>query len=133
MFVSYERNFAITLLIAFVAAFLFCIWSVNAMAMDKPMNDCATQQGHVAFCNVGPQGHFLIWKILPATPQKALALLFLGLLFVIGFSIGRRWPDPPPIIRRYLNIIVRERISIVDPIRHALSRGIIQPHIYERV
>lgn len=102
------------------------------MAMDGLMNDCATQQSQVALCNKNPQGHLLAWQnFLPVTPQKVLTFLLSALLLAVGFSVSRRWLDSPPLVAQYLHTIVREGLSIIDPIRHALSRGIIQPQIYE--
>lgn len=132
MFVLSIRNSAVIPLIAFVATFLFCTWSINAMAMDEPINDCAMQQSRVALCNANPQGHLLAWQnFLPVFPQNTLNFLLSALLLAVGFLVSRKWLDSPPSITQYLRTIIREGISIIDPIRRALSRGIIQPKIYE--
>jgi len=131
MLAFHSRNFAAVALIIFVATILFCTWSVNAMTMDEPMNDCATQRSQIAMCGVSPQSHLLAWQnFLPVTPQKVLDFLLASLLLAAGFFVGRNWLHAPPLIGQYLRTKTRAELSIVDPIHHALSRGIIQPQIY---
>lgn len=132
MLAFHSRNFATVALIAFVATILFCTWSVNAMTMDEPTNDCATQQGQIAICGTNPQGHLLARQnFLPIMPQKVLDFLLASLLLAVGFFVGRSWLHAPPLVGQYLRTKTRVELSIVDPIRRALSRGIIQPKIYE--
>lgn len=131
MFASSTRNFAFVLLIAFVATFLFCTWGISAMAMDEPMNDCATQQSPTVLCNASPQGHLLAWQnFLPVSPQNVLTLLATFLL-AVAFLVSQRQLDSPPLVAQYIRTTALGGLSIVDPIRRALARGIIQPQIYE--
>lgn len=128
----HSRNFAGVALIAFVATILFCTWSVNVMAMDEPMNDCATQQSQIALCGGSPQSHLLAWQnFLPVTPQKVIDFLLATLLLAIGFFVSRNWLHAPPLVAQHLRAKIQEGLYIVDPIRRALSQGIIQPKIYE--
>lgn len=125
------RNFGVFILIAF-ATTLFCTWSINTMAMDEPMNDCATQQSQVALCNASSQGHLLAWQnFLPVSPQQTLNFLLLALLLAVGSFVSCKWLDSPPFVAQYLHTTIQEGLSIINPIRRALSRGIIQPQIYE--
>lgn len=130
--VFHSRNFAGVTLIAFSATILFCTWSVNAMAMDEPMNDCATQQSQIALCGSSPQSHLLAWQnFLPVTSQKVIDFLLATLLLAIGFFVSRNWLYAPHLVAQHLRAKVQEKLYIVDPIRRVLSRGIIQPKIYE--
>lgn len=132
MLASCSRDFATLALVAFVAATLFCAWSVSAMAMEEPMNDCASQRAEIALCGAGPQGHPLNWQnFLPETPQKGLDLIMASLLFAAGFFVSRSSLHAPPLIEQYIRSRFREGLFIIDPIRRALARGIIQPQIYE--
>lgn len=131
MFASHSRNFAVVALIAFVATVLFCTWSVSAMTMDEPMNDCATQQGPIAICSVNPQGHLSAWQnFLNVIPQKTFDLLLLALPLVFVLATYKNvWPRAPEAVR---NLVARTyaTLEIIDPIKRALARGIIQAKIY---
>jgi len=132
MFASYARNFAALILVAFVAVILFCTWGVSAMSMDKPMSDYMSQQGEMALCGVSPQGHALVWQnFLHVTPQKVFEILLAALLLVVSFFLGRTWLHAPPLVVQHLRTRIRQSLFIIDPIRRAFSRGIIQPQIYE--
>lgn len=135
MFISNARNFAgITILIAFVATILLCAWSAGAVTIEEPMNDCATQQNPIALCGASPMGHLLIWQnFLHVTPQKMFDILLAKLLLAVGFFASRGLLHAPHFVTQYLRAKIREGLSIVDPIRRALSRGIIQPQMYELV
>jgi hypothetical protein len=131
MFVPLARNFTTVILIALVSAVLFCTWSVSAMSMDEPMNDCATQQSQLALCNASPQRHLTWQNFLPVTPQKVLDFLLASLLLAVGFFVSRSWLHAPPLVGQYFRTKIQGGLSIIDPIRRALARGIIQPQIYE--
>jgi hypothetical protein len=101
------------------------------MNMDEPMNDCVSQQGEIALCGANPTGHLVWQNFLHVTPQKVLDVLLADLLLAISFLVSRSWLSAPPLASQRLRTKIKEGLFIVDPICHALSRGIIQPQIYE--
>ena len=104
------------------------------MSMDKPMSDCLPNENGLSLCSTTPQGHISVWKnFLNIIPQKTLDLLLFALLLVfISATYKSIWPRAPEIIQRVL-LKARETLDIIDPIKLALARGIIQPQIYNSV
>ena len=104
------------------------------MSMDKPMGDCLPNENGLSLCSTTPQGHISAWQnFLNVIPQKTFDLLLLALLLVfVSATYKNIWPRAPEIIQRVL-LKAREILDIVDPIKQALARGIIQPQIYNPV
>lgn len=130
MCASRARNFVVAVLVAFVAAILFCALSVSATGTDEPMSGYVSQ-GEVAMRGGNPGGHLVWQNILHATPQKVFGVPFAALLFAAGFLIGRRRFSAPSLAAQRLRTRMSEGHCSIDPIRRALSLGIIRSQIYE--
>lgn len=131
MSVFHTRNFAILLLFSFLAIGIFCFWSTPAMAMDDSMNTCVGYGNEMTLCGMSTQDHISAWQnFLNVTPQKTIDLLLLALLLVfVSATYKNIWPRAPEIVK---SLVARTSVAldIVDPIKRALARGIIQPKIY---
>ena len=135
MFASRARDFAALGLAAFAAVILLCAWDISAMSsMGGPMSSCVPQQGEMALCGISPEGHTLIWQnFLYVAPQKMLEILLAALLCAAAsFFLGRMRLHAPSLVAQHMRTRMREGLFIINPIRRALSRGIIEPQIYER-
>ena len=133
LFVFHPRNFAIIVLLSFVAVATFCIWAVSAMSIDSTMNNCIFHRSKTILCGTNVQSHISAWQnFLNIIPQRAFNLLMPALLLVFtsliyGNNLIR--PRAPDILQR-IKTKLYQAIGIIDPIARALSRGIIQPKIY---
>ena len=104
------------------------------MSMDKPMDDCLPYENGLSLCSATPQGHISVWQnFLNVVPQKTFDLLLLALLLVfVSATYKSIWPRAPEVVQRAL-FKVRQILDIIDPMKRALARGIIQPQVYNSV
>ncbi len=131
MLVFHSRNVAFLVLFSFLAISIFCLWSVNAMSMDESSGNCAVYGSQMALCGTDTQSHISAWQhFLNVIPQKTFGLLLLALLLFFVFATYRNvWPRAPEVMRS-LAARAYATLDIIDPIKRALARGIIQPKIY---
>lgn len=132
----YSKNFAVVALFSFIAVAIFCVWIATAMSAsgESVMNDCAPYGSEAVLCDTNAQNHISAWKnFLNAIPQKTFSLLLPALLLVSASAACKIFRPRAPEVAR--NFIVREYSTpdIIDPIKRALARGIIQPQIYNPV
>ena len=132
--VFHSRNFALLVLFSFLAIGLFCLWSTNAMSMDDSSGDCAIYGSEMVLCGADTQSHISAWQnLLEVIPQKIFDLALLVLLLVFAsVTYKNLWPRAPEIARG-LTAKTYTALDIIDPIKRALARGIIQPQIYNPV
>lgn len=127
----HSRNIALLVLFSFLAVGIFCLWSTNAMSMDESSGKCAVYGSQIALCGTDTQSHISAWQsFLNVIPRKTFDLLFLALLLVFASATYKNiWPRAPEAVR---NLTARAYaiLGIIDPIKRALARGIIQPKIY---
>lgn len=105
------------------------------MSMEESNMDCMLGS-EMALCGTSAQKHISVWhNFLSVIPQKTfnLALIILLFVFVLTSIIYRNRfiRSRAPEIARRLNAKLSESLGIIDPIRRALSDGIIQPKIFE--
>ena len=127
----YSRNFALLTLFSFLAIGIFCLWSTTAMSMNESSGNCAIFGSEMALCGTDTQSHISAWQsFLNVIPQRTFDLLLLVLLLVFVSTIYKNiWPRAPEIVRS-LAARVYITLNIIDHIKRALARGIIQPQIY---
>ena len=104
------------------------------MSMDRPMGDCLPHENSLSLCSTTPQDHISVWQnFLNVIPQKTFDLLLLALLLVfVSATYKSIWPRAPEVVQRVL-FKSRQILDIIDPMKRALARGIIQPQIYHFV
>ncbi len=131
IFGFHSRNFALLVLFSFLAIGIFCLWSTNAMSMSESSGNCAVYGGEMALCDTDTQSYISTWQnFLNVIPQKIFDLLLLALLLVFATATYKNiWPRAPEIMK---SLVVRSyaTLDIINPIKRALARGIIQPQIY---
>src|SRR3972149_11838813 len=134
MSVSHLRNFAVLTLISFLAVATFCLWAATAMAADNEMsnmNNCIPSDAEAVLCSTNAENHTSAWQnFFNIIPQKTFDLLLLALLLVFVSAINKNiGPRAPEIVK---SLLARSYaiLDIIDPIKRALARGIIQPKIY---
>ncbi len=134
MSIFHTRNFAILILFSFLTIGIFCFWNTPAMAMGDSMNPCSGCGNEMILCGISAQDHIPAWQnLLYVIPQKSLDLFLLALLLIfVSDTYKKIWPRTLEIVK---SLIARnyEIISIIDPIKRALARGIIQPQIYNSI
>lgn len=104
------------------------------MTMDHLSGNCVIYGSEMALCGADTQSHISAWQnFFHVIPQKTFDLLLLTLLFVFVLATYKNiWPRAPEILR---SLVVRAyaTLDIIDPIKRALARGIIQPQIYNPI
>lgn len=130
-----SRNFAVIALFSFIAVAVFCVWTATAMGAEKTMSDCMPYGSEAVLCSSNVQNHISAWQnFLNVIPQKTFGLLFLLEFLLIAASATPKtiWPRAPEVAQRFkpkeFSIL-----EIIDPIKRALARGIIQPQIYNPI
>ena len=85
----------------------------------------------MALCGTDTQSHISAWQsFLNVIPQKTFDMLLLALLLVfVSATYKNIWPRAPEIVK---SLVARSYaiLDIINPIKRALARGIIQPKIY---
>ena len=131
IFGFHSRNFAFFVLFSFLAIGIFCLWNTTAMSMNESSGNCAVYGGNMALCGTDTQSHISAWQdFLNVIPQRIFDLLLLALLLVFASATYKNiWPRAPEIVK---SLVARSysTLDIIDPIKRALARGIIQPKIY---
>ena len=129
-----SRNFATLALLSFMAVAMFCLWTTTAMAADNEMSSmgsCMPYGTEAVLCSTNAENHISTWQnFLNVIPQKTFDLLLLALLLIfVSATYKNIWPRAPEIMK---SLVARSyaTLDIVDPIKRALARGIIQPKIY---
>jgi hypothetical protein len=101
------------------------------MSMSESSSDCAVYGSQMTLCSTNTQSHISAWQnFLNVIPQKTFDLILLALLLVFTTATYKNiWPRAPEIVR---SLVARAyaTLDIIDPIKRALARGIIQPKIY---
>ena len=127
----HSRNFALLVLFSFLAIGVFCLWGTTTMSMSESSGNCAVYGGEIALCGTDTQSHNSAWQnFLNVIPQKTFELLLLALLLIfVSATYKNIWPRAPEIVK---SLVARAyaTLDIIDPIKRALARGIIQPKIY---
>ena len=127
----HSKNFALLVLFSFLVIGTFCLWSTTAMSMSESSSDCAVYGSQVALCGTDTQSHISAWQnFLNVIPQKTFDLLLLALLFIFVSATYRNVWLRAPEITKSLMARTYAMLDIIDPIKRALARGIIQPKIY---
>ena len=127
----YSKNIALLIFLSFLAISILCLWSVNAMTMGKSSNNCASYGNQMTPCGTDAQSHIFAWQnFLNVIPQKTSDLLLLALLLVLVPATYKNIRPRVPEIVKGLTARSWPTLGIVDPIKRALARGIIQPKIY---
>lgn len=127
----HSRNFASLVLFSFLAISIFCLWTANAMSLDESSGNCAIYGSQMTLCGTNTQSHISAWQhFLNVIPQKTFDFLLLALLLVfVSATYKNVWPRAPEVMRS-LAARAYATLDIIDPIKRALARGIIQPKIY---
>ena len=127
----HSRNFALLVLFSFLAIGIFCLWNTTAMSINESSDNCAVYGSQMTLCDTNTQNHISAWQnFLKVIPQKTFDLLLLALLLVfVSATYKNIWPRAPEIAQ---SLAARSyaTLDIIDPIKQALARGIIQPKIY---
>ena len=127
----HSRSVALLVLFSFLAVSIFCLWSANAMSMDESSDNCAVYGSQMTLCGTDTQSHVSTRQnFLNVIPQKTFDLLLLALLLIfVSATYKNIWPRAPEIVK---SLVARAyaTLDIIDPIKRALARGIIQPKIY---
>lgn len=139
IFVQKSASFLVTLgIFSVLAACLFGTSSVFSMEMDAvgKMDGCIFT-GETALCNMSVTEHISQWQnLFTAIPHKAVELLLaLSLAMAAFLLIGHRphLQDKLRYAKERLYIKLRPALNIVNPLELALSRGILNPKIYNPV
>ena len=127
----YSRNFALLVLFSFLAIGIFCVWNTTAMSMNESSSNCAVYGGEMTLCGTNTQSHISAWKnFFNIIPQKTFDLLLLASLLVfVSATYKNIWPRAPKIMKS-LVAGSYATLDIIDPLKRALARGMIQPKIY---
>ena len=127
----HSKNFALLVLFPFLAIGIFCLWNTTAMSMNESSGNCAVYGGEMTLCGTNTQSHISAWKnFFNIIPQKTFDLLLLASLLVfVSATYKNIWPRAPKIMKS-LVAGSYATLDIIDPIKRALARGIIQPKIY---
>lgn len=131
VFAFHSRNLVLLTFFSFLAIGIFCLWSTTAIGMSESSGNCAIYGSEVALCGTDIQSHISAWQsFVNVIPQKTFNLLLLALLLVFATATYKNiWPRAPEVAR---SLVARSyaALDIIDPIKRALARGIIQPQIY---
>ncbi len=133
MSVFHSRNFVALALLSFIAVAMFCLWTTAVMAADNDMNSmgsCMPYGTEAVSCSTNAESHIAAWQNFSnVIPQKTFDLL-LSVSLVVFASVAYKtvWPRTPEVVR---SARTKARVlDIIDPLKLALARGIIQPKIY---
>lgn len=101
------------------------------MSMSEPSDNCAIYGSEVAVCGTDIQSHISAWQnFLNVVPQKTFNLLLLALLLVFATATYKNSCPRASEVVGSLVARAYATLDIIDPIKRALARGIIQPQIY---
>ncbi len=127
----YSRNFAVVALFSFIAVAVFCVWTATATNLDSAMNDCVPYGSETILCSTNAQNHISAWQnFLNVVPQRTLDPLLLLFLLIVALDTYKTiWQRAPEVAQRFKSKKF-SILEIIDPIKRALARGIIQPQIY---
>ncbi len=104
------------------------------MAMGDSMNSCVGHGNEMTLYGMSTQDHISARQnFLYAIPQKSIdALLLILLLVFVSATYKNIWPRAPEIVKSFV-ARAYATLHIIDPIKQALARGIIQPQIYNLI
>lgn len=128
-----SRNFAAVALVSFATVAIFCVWTPPATNAEDAMRDCMPYE-NAMMCDLNAQYHIPIWQnFFTVVPQKMFDALLL-FLFLIAVSATRKniLTRPVEIVKK-LRASTNAMLAIVDPIRAALSQGIIRSQVYDSI
>lgn len=133
-FVSFPRSrtthIASILLLVFVVTSVFGMWQMVGPHMDGSMNGCPLMVSMTTLCNMSALEHLSLWQRLFIAIRPNIVLLGLLLTACALCAVWMRglFLRESQGLRLYKQ--KRLLLASLDPLREALSRGILHPKIY---